>query len=262
MMRRVAALVFATAILSACSAVGLFQPYEYEEDVYLSLDGTATVYVNASVAALDALRGASFDTNPRVVPDRAAVRQFFEAPSVHDVRVTTSLQGGRRFVHVRVDVDDVRRMSSAAPFSWSSYRFGRDGELFVFQQTVGRSAGRDVGDVGWTGNEVVAFRLHLPSKIEYHNAGPSNPRRGNILAWEQPMADRLRGEPVVIDARIETRSILYRTLFLFAGTLVAVAIMFALLIWRILKRGTESGMPGIPERAASSTEIGRRTAAR
>ena len=261
-MRRVAAVVLATAILSACSAAGVFRQYEYEEDVYLSLDGTATVYVNASIAALDALRGAAFDMNPRVVPDRAAVRQFFEAPYAHDVRVTTSRQSGRRFVHVRIDVDDVRRLSSSQPFGWSRYRLVRDGGLFVFQQTVDRAAGRDVGDVGWTGKEVVAFRLHLPSKIEYHNAGPSNPRRGNILVWEQPLSDRLRGEPLVMDARMQTQSILYRTLFLFAGTLGAVAIVFALIIWRILKRGAEPVVPQVPDRAASAAGAGRRAAAR
>ena len=43
--------------------------------------------------------------------------------------------------------------------------------------------------------------LHLPSKITYHNAGAANLRRGNILVWEQSLGDRLRGEPLVLDAR-------------------------------------------------------------
>ena len=46
---------------AACRDTNLFRQYEYEEDVYLSLDGSATVYVNGSLAALNALRGASFD---------------------------------------------------------------------------------------------------------------------------------------------------------------------------------------------------------
>ena len=49
----------------ACGgAAALFRQYEYEEEMYLSLDGTATVYVNSSMAALNALRGTSFDTSP------------------------------------------------------------------------------------------------------------------------------------------------------------------------------------------------------
>ena len=56
--------IAATYTLSPCvarrpAAQGrfVFRQYEYEEDIYLSLDGSATVYVNTSVAALDALRG-------------------------------------------------------------------------------------------------------------------------------------------------------------------------------------------------------------
>src|SRR6202011_4945803 len=96
-MRRVAALGLATAIATACGAGGLFRQYEYEEEMYLSLDGTATVYVNSSVAALDALRGASFDTNPDAPLDRAKVRDFFSTP-VTRVRgaVTTSRRSNRR----------------------------------------------------------------------------------------------------------------------------------------------------------------------
>ena len=101
-------------------------------------------------------------------------------------------------MHVRLDVDDVRRLGEAAPFAWSTYQFTRDGDLFVYRQTVGAGRGKDVGDVGWNGRELVAFRLHLPSKIRYHNTGASV-GRGNILVWEQPLADRLRGAP--LDAR-------------------------------------------------------------
>ena len=56
---------------------GFFRQYQYEEEVYLSLDGTATVYVNASLPALNALRGTSFATAPNAPLDREAVRAFF-----------------------------------------------------------------------------------------------------------------------------------------------------------------------------------------
>ena len=102
------------------------------------------------------------------------------------------------------------------------------------------SARKDVGDVGWTGREIVAFRLHLPSKVTYHNAGPDNLKRGNILVWEQTLADRLNGQPLTLDARMETQSILYRTLWLFGATFAAVAVSFALVIWWVLRRGGRS----------------------
>ena len=60
-MRRLAAIAFTLATLSACGVRDLLRQYEYVEDVYLSLDGKATVYVNSSVPALDALRGAALN---------------------------------------------------------------------------------------------------------------------------------------------------------------------------------------------------------
>jgi hypothetical protein len=231
--------LLAVVMLSACSGGGLFKAYEYEEEMYLSLDGTATIYVNSSVAALDALRGASFNTDPRVAPDRDAVRAFFSTPNTHVTRVTLSRRSNRRFVHVRLDVDDINRLSEAAPFAWSSYTFQREDGLFTFKQVVGAPAGKAVGDVGWKGREIVAFRMHLPSKIAYHNAGPGNPHRGNILAWEQSLTDRLQGVPLTLDARMETESILYRTLALFGLTFVLVAVLFVLLVWWVFRRGAK-----------------------
>ncbi len=64
--------------------------------------------------------------------------------------------------------------------------------------------------------------------------------------WEQPLADRLRGVPLVLDARMETQSILYRTLWLFAATFLAVAVAFAITIWWILRRGKTPAAPAQP----------------
>ncbi len=224
-----------------CAGGGLFQQYEYEEDVYLSLDGTATVYVNSSVAALDALRGTAFDTSPTARLDRDAVRSFYATPVTHVAQITQSRRSGRRFVHVRVDVSDIRRLGATAPFQWSRYEFRRQDDVYVYRQSIGASADKDVGNVGWKGNEAVAFRLHLPSKITYHNAGADNLKRGNILVWEQSLRDRLRGTPLVLDARMQTQSILYRTLLLFGATFVAVAFAFVAVIVLVLRGGRTGG---------------------
>jgi hypothetical protein len=234
---RSALALLAVCMLSACSVADLFKAYEYEEETFISLDGTATVYVNSSIAALNALRGTSFDTDPAIAPDRAAVRAAFDSPNTHVNRVTLSRKSNRRYIHVRLTVDSIERLADAPPFAWSTYSFQRDGELFNYRQTLGAAVAKDVGDVGWKGNETVAFRLHLPSKIAYHNAGSGNPQRGNILTWEQPLADRLRGTPLMLDARMESQSILYRTLTLFGVTLIVVAILFVLLLWWVLRRG-------------------------
>ena len=232
------ALVLATVIWSGCGSGDLFRQYEYEEEIYLSLDGSATVYVNSSVPALNALRGASIDVRPNGTIDVAQVSALYETPVTHVSRVTQSRRSSRWFVHVRLDVADVRRLGEAAPFAWSAYRFNREGNLFVYRQTIRKAAGNDVGDVGWTGQEMVAFRLHLPSKVRYHNATLDNPKRGNIVVWEQRLDERRLGKPLTLDARMDPESILYWTLQLFGATFAAVALTFGVVIWWILRRGS------------------------
>ena len=236
-------LVLVTA--AACgSGSDFFTQYEYEEDTYLSLDGTATLYVNSSVAALNALRGSTFDTRPDAALDKGAISAFFTGPGVRVTRVTYSRRNDRNYIHVRMDVDDVRTLNATLPFKWSTYSFNQDANLMSYRQTVGVAAGGTAG-IAWEGDEIVAFRIHIPSKVPYHNAGADNLKRGNILVWEQSLAERLAGTALEIDARMETQSILYRTLALFGITIVVVAVLFAAMLWWVIRvKGRRSGLVG------------------
>jgi hypothetical protein len=232
----------ALAVVLALAAAGcgerLFRQYEYEEEMFLSLDGSATLYVNSSIPALNALRGSSFDPRPNARLDRSAVRAFFTTPVTRVVRVGASRRDNRQFVHVRLEVDDVTRLGEAGPFAWSSYRFSNDGREAAYKQLLTHPADRAIAPAfEWTGDEIVAFRLHLPSRITFHNAGADNLRRGNILEWEQSLTDRLNGTPLTLDARMEPQSILYRTLLLFGATMIGVAALFAVVIWLVVRRG-------------------------
>ncbi len=228
----------------ACRGGALLREYEYDEEIYLALDGTATLYVNGSVPALVALRGLDLRVNPRARLDRSKVRAFYTAPGARVSRVSSSRRHGRRFVHLRIEAAVASELGAVAPLAWSQYRFERHGDQYVFRQLVGPSVNRPVGDVGWTGAEMVAFRVHLPSRIRFHTAAPGNLRRGNILVWEQPLSARLAGEPLQMEARIETQSILYRTLWLFGATALAAAMTFALVIVWIIRRGRDSEPSG------------------
>jgi len=107
---RAAVIAIMAATAAGCGrGGGLFQQHEYEEDVYLSLDGAATVYVNSSIPALDALRGAAFNPDPQARIDREAVRRYYTTPVTRVVSITESRRSGRRFVHVRLEVDDITR---------------------------------------------------------------------------------------------------------------------------------------------------------
>jgi len=230
--------VLACAIGSGCGGGGVFKrEYEYEEELYLSLDGSATLNVNASVASLVALRGAKLNPDPHARIDRNALRTFFGAPDL-PVSVSLSRRDGRRFVHASVDVDDLQELSRLAPFAWSTYRFSRRGEVIAFQQTVGPVKPRPDSALQWTGEEIVAFRMHLPSEIVLHNAPSGEIERGNILQWEQPLVERLEGRPIDIRVQLEPTSILVGTLVLFGTTIAAAVATLAGVIWWIRRQGT------------------------
>lgn len=234
------AIVVALAVAaSSCRGV-LKKEYEYEEELFLNLDGSATLYVNASVPALVSLRGVDLDVDPGARFDRRRVRAIFEGPDVQVRTPTSSRRNGRRFVHVRVDAGSLGSLQALAPFAWSRYAMTHRGEVIEFRQVVGASAARAVGDVGWTGAELVAFRMHLPSRIPHHNAPSKTVARGNILEWEQPLAERLEGVPIDIQVQLETQSILYSTLLLFGGTIIAAAATFAIVIWWVARKGRTS----------------------
>lgn len=253
-----AAVLLIAALLAgttACSGGGLFgKQYEYEEDLTLSIDGSATLIVNASLPALAVLRGLPVSTDPKAAVDREAIGALFQSPATDVTRVGRSWRRkGRRFIQVRIDVPDVRKLTEAAPFAWSTYQFGPEGEKHVFVQRVGPSAFKpgSLKNYGWDGSELVAFRLHLPSRILYHNARdvetnePTTYARGNILAWEQRLTDRLEGRPVEARVEMESESILHRTLWLFAGAFGAAVLVLVLLIAWTVRKGRDKDEPAV-----------------
>jgi len=249
--------IAAVLAIAACAGPNPLGPdYEYEEDLTLSMDGSATIVVNASIAALDALRGMTLDPNPaaRIDQLRDQIRAVYESPYTKVGRVTTWTRHGRRFVGVRVGVADIRSLPKAAPFSWSRYELRAEGEQATFRQTLSKPPppARDVP--AWRGDEIIAFRLHLPARIRFQNSryrdgGASRPAsRGNILTWEQRLQQRLEGRPIayaedrtpdVMEARMDRESILYRTLWLFGIAFTAALLVLAGLIWLTMRKGSE-----------------------
>jgi len=242
-------LAFAVVVAGGCGGGGLFgKVYEYEEDLYVSLDGSADLIINASIPALVALRGLDLNPDPSAQVDRDKIRAMYASALTSVTRVSRPWRrNGRRYVQIRLSVSDIRRLSEVAPFSWSQYELTQEGSEYVFRQTVGPSAHRPgtLKDFGWEGRELVAFRLHLPSRIRDHNARdvdedvPLDVQRGNILSWEQYLTDRLDGRPIAIHVRMDAKSILYRTLWLFAGAFAAAVLLLATIIWLTVRKGAK-----------------------
>ena len=239
-------LIVASAACSATTTKIFGKQYEYEEDLTISLDGSATLIVNASLPALVALRGLDIDTNPaeRINADR--IRAAYRSPNTEVTRVSPPWRRkGRRFIQIRVNVSDIRKLHEVPPFAWSRYDLREENGVTVFTQHLGASALRPgtLMNVGWDGSEIVGFRLHLPSKVRWHNSRDLDTNetkdvaRGNILGWEQHLADRLDGKPLDVRVEMESQSILNRTLWLFAGAFLAAVTLLALLIWWTVRKG-------------------------
>jgi len=237
-------------LLGVLSALGagcrnpLDPQYEYEEQVYLTVNGAATVTVDTSIAALVALRGATLDPSPAARVDQDAVQRLYAQSGCRDVRAGQPWRRHNRwFIQVRIEAPDVKTLAQCGMLGWSTYLFERDAGGLHYEQTVGSAAGRDPGNVGWDGSELVAFRLHMPSRIVYHNLRrldrdePGDVGRGNILTWEQHLSDRRAGKPIHMDVRMETESILHRTLTLFIGAAFAAIATLGAIVWLTIRHG-------------------------
>jgi hypothetical protein len=235
------ALVLVAVLASIACGNVIARKYEYEEEIFLNLDGSATVYVNASVPALVALRGLPLPTDPAARLDRSTVRDLYETPVSDVASVSTSRREGRRYVHLRINVADIRKLGEAPPFAWSSYAYAEQDAQFEYTQTLRAAAARDVGNVGWDGTELVAVRMHLPSVVTHHNSPSRRTERGNIVVWEQLLTDRQKSAPLEVLARMETQSILFRTLALFGAMGVLVVLTFIAAIWFVKTRKPGTG---------------------
>ena len=253
-----AALAAGAAMLSGLSGCGLLgREYEYEEQLYLDPSGSATVVVDSSLPALVALHGLAIDPSVSARVDREAIRRLLTASGCSVTRIPEPWRRhGRRFLQIRMSVDNVKDLSRCALTSWSTYSGLEpleDGSV-RYQQTIGAAAGGDPGKVNWDGSEVVGFKLHLPSTILEHNAkpmdanGPREPERGNILTWEQRLSDRRAGVPIAIDVRMDQRSILAHTLALFVGAFIAALATIGVVIWGIKKSGRKGQSSAIGNR--------------
>ena len=247
---RLAAGLLAAAMISACSNP-LGRQYEYDEQTYLSVDGSAVVVVNSSLPALVALRGAAVDPGAEGSADREGIRRLYENAGCTVNKVGRFwYRSSRRFVQIEVEASNLSALSKCSLLSWSTYGMAKEddpaeddeGPALRYRQSVRASVAGDPGAVNWDGSELVAFKLHVPSRIRWQNVkrldgSNGTTERGNILTWEQRLADRRAGQPVDMHVVMDQTSILYTTIWLFAGAFSAAVIVLGTAIFLTVRRG-------------------------
>ena len=248
---------------------GLFgKVYEYEEDLYLSLDGSAELIVNASIPALVTLRGLDLPLDPaaqarprrdprrvHVAADRGHARQPAVAPARAALRADP-----------RCASTDIRKLTDAAPVlvvartSWP-----RRTALVVYRQTCRRisACGRARSERRLDRRR--ARRVPAPPAEQdrlAQRARPRDQRAKRHRARKHPgvgaAPDRsARRTALSIEVRMDRQSILHRTLWLFAGAFLPPSSSLRF-VWLTIRKGARKASqpdfivrPGRPITAAS-----------
>jgi hypothetical protein len=228
-MRRLVLALLALAAMRGCIA------YEYEHEFWIRVDGSGTVNVTGRPELWTVFKGVSVPADEDAA--RAAARRLFEDSGLRVRRVTVTSRGGRSYLFVSADFDDVNRLAGTPAFPDLRLALRPDGERLRLDGTWSpppavRGAPADDGQM--------AVRFHLPSKVYEHRNAMDGVERGNIVGWRQDVRAALGGGHLDVGALIDRRSILMSTVGLFAAAIaLALALLAGLILW-VRRRGARA----------------------
>ena len=222
------------ALLLAVSMRGCIV-YEYEHEFWLDVDGSGTVYVTGRPALWAAFKGvpASDGTSAE---SRRAVRELFERSGLRVRRVTWTRRGGRPYLFISADFEDVNRLAGTEAFRDLAISLASSGERLEMEGRWRRPEGLPAPPAADEAG-LMAVRFHLPSKVYEHRNAAEGLERGNIVAWRQEVRAALSGQPMPFGAVIDRRSILWSTVALFAGALALGLSAVALVVYLTFRKG-------------------------
>jgi hypothetical protein len=202
--------------------------YEYEEEVFLEIDGSGRIRVSGSKELLSAYHDLA---EPMSVD---TVRSYFDAPGLDVVSVRETIRQGRTFLHVQGTFQDWNALCSHAAFAQRRCRLDRsaDGLELSVEIPPPRSRARHT-DGGF--ERLAAFRFHFPSTVAFHNSR-TGLERGNIVRWERPV-DELGEGKLSIQAHFGVRSILSATFAILVAAVAIVVLGVALTLALIVRKG-------------------------
>ena len=230
-------LAFLAAGLPACTA------YEYEEDVFLQVDGSGALRVSGSAAML----GTLFELPAVTTADLATYfdREGFELDTVRETE-----REARRFLHVSGRFTDWNALCRHPAFATRRCRLVLGDEASTLELQV--PAARGGVPPGVDPDAVVAFRFHLPSTVRFHTA-PEPIQRGNILEWERSVAETFGDEPVSAQIRFDRESVLATTFRIIALALGTVVLGVAAAVGLMVRKGRQQLAAEARSASASTT---------
>jgi hypothetical protein len=228
---RLAALALLAAGLRGCVA------YEYEHEFWLKVDGSGSVYVTGRPELWRAFKGLQVQGEDKDAL-RQAARDLFERAGLRVRKVTITHRRGRPYLFLSANFDDVNALSGTAAFPDLQIALRPQEGRLRLEGRWSRPAAPPGPAVDGFGT--MAVRFHLPSKVYGHDNAAGGVERGNIVGWRQDMAQALAGNTLAFGATIDTRSILWSTVGLFAVAIATGLGIIAVALFVVVRRGRKA----------------------
>src|SRR5260221_9035512 len=230
MLPRLAAVLLLAAGLGGCPA------YEYEHEFWLRVDGSGGVKVTGRPALWTACKGLGSPRDPDATATRDSVRALFERSGLRVKRVTLTRRGGRPYLFISAEFDDVNKLGGTPAFPDLSLDLRRESDRLVLEGRWSRPA--DASRIGERDRDgLMAVRFHLPSKVYGHKNAADGVERGNIVGWRQDVARALLGDRLDFGVEMDQRSILLSTVMLFGSAILLAVTILALGLYALVRRG-------------------------
>jgi hypothetical protein len=201
--------------------------YEYEEEVFLEVDGSGEIRMSGSTAAIEALHGLDEATAERA-------KALFVGQGVEILSALETERERRKFVHVQARFSDWEKLCEIPAFRNRGCRLtkGEDGLALELSLPSPRAAAPESLDP----RALLALRYHFPSTIRYHNS-PGDVERGNILSWKRTLREHFAGRPLDLAVRFDRRTILAATARVMGLALSLVLASIATALWVMVRKG-------------------------
>ena len=214
--------------LPACTS------YEYEEEVFLEVDGSGRLRVSGSSEILEAFHALN-RLNGADRGSASSMTSRFEGPGFELDSVRETEREGRIFVHVQGRFADWNELCAHPAFADRKCRLDvtDDDELELYL-TLPVPEG-DIPE-GVSPDATIALRFHFPSTVRYYNSR-SDIERGNIVGWQRTAAEHFDATELVVEARFERRSVLATTVVILGTAVVVVLFSVALALFLMVRKG-------------------------
>jgi hypothetical protein len=229
------------AALLAASLQGCLT-YEYEHEFWLRVDGSGTVYVTGRPELWAAFKGLGGAGDPEATAVREAARALFASSGLRVRRVTITHRGGRAYLFVSAEFEDVNKIAGTSAFPDLRISLRPSAGRLVLEGQWRRPPGTTA--VTPASDGLIAVRFHLPSKVYEHRNAVEGVERGNILSWRQDVGQALGGRPLAFGATLDRRSILWSTVALFASAIVGALALLALVLAWVTRLGRRRAAHG------------------